>query len=266
MLMIRELDELVLGNMVFGKGIYGFHIKVENVPGVAASISQVAFNRGVNIVSFVPSISSREAEVASIFLAVDFYGKAESPSDFLNDLKQAPGVIDAQMITPKAKGNVIVDEHFFPLIFSDSRAILFGLASLSILLRELRKVFNPKAVDSLLYHSGYTIGTRLYTVHAAKVKEMGDKEALELLQAFFLGAGWGRPEVIRVSENSITLRFYDLWECEVMKGFVQEPASHYVRGIIAGYMTLALRKIIEVTEHKCIAIHSPFCEFIIRIM
>ena len=47
MSMIRELDELVLGNMVFGKGIYGFHIKVENVPGVVASISQVAFNRGV---------------------------------------------------------------------------------------------------------------------------------------------------------------------------------------------------------------------------
>ncbi len=264
--MIHELDELILGNMIIAKGVYGFHLRVENAPGVAASISQAAFKKGVNIVSFIPSISSPNAESASIFLAVDFYGKTVSPTDFLNDLKNTPGVIDVQLISPKAKGSVIVDEHFFPLVFSDSRVILFGLASLSVLFGEARKVFNPGAIESLLYHSGYMVGTRLFTVYAARIPDITGREALELLQAFFLGAGWGRSEIVRMSERSIIIRFHDLWECEVMKGCVEKPASQYVRGILAGYMTLALRKIVEVTEHKCIALQSPFCEFHLKIM
>jgi len=264
--MIHELDELVLNNMIVGKGIYGFHIRVENVPGVAAKISQAAFKREVNIVSFIPSISGQEAETASIFLAVDFYGKIVSPTDFLSDLKNTPGVIDVQLISPKAKGNVLVDDHFFPLVFSESRVILFGLASLSVLLVEARKVFSPGSFDSLMYHSGYAVGTRLFTVYVSKIPDLTGREALELLQAFFVGAGWGRSEIVRMTERSITIRFHDLWECEIMKGHVDKPASQFVRGILAGYMTLALRKIVEVTENKCIALQSPFCEFNLKIM
>ena len=264
--MIREFDELILGNMIIGKGVYGFHIRAKNVPGIAANISQVAFKREVNIVSFIPSISSREAETASIFLAVDFYEKEISPSDFLSDLKATPGVIDVELIPPKAKGNVLVDDHFFPLIFSDSRVIMFGLASLSVLFREARKVFSPDTIDSLMYHSGYAVGTRLFTVYASKIPELTGREALDLLQAFFLGAGWGRSEIVRVTESSLTIRFHDLWECEIMKGLVEKPASQYVRGILAGYMTLALRRMVEVHESKCIALESPFCEFNLKIM
>ncbi|HID43816.1 MAG TPA: hypothetical protein EYP30_08635 [Archaeoglobaceae archaeon] len=264
--MIHELDELIIGNMIIGKGVYGFHIRTQNIPGVAANISQAASKRGINIVSFIPSISSPDAETASIFLAIDLYGKMVSPTDFLNELKNITGVIEVQLISPKAKGSVLVDDHFFPLVFSDSRVILFGLASLSVLFREARKVFSPGAVDSLLYHSGYTVGTRLFTVYASKIPDITSKEALELLQAFFQGAGWGRSEIIRMSERSITMRFHDLWECEIMKGYVEKPASEYVRGILAGYMTLALRKIVEVSENKCIALQSPFCEFHLKIM
>ncbi len=264
--MIRELDELILGNLIIGKGVYGFHLRVQNIPGVAANISQLASERGVNIVSFIPSISSPEAETASIFLAIDFYEKMVSPTDFLNELKDIAGVIDVQLISPKVKGSVLVDEYFFPLVFSDSRVILFGLASLSVLFGEARKVFSHGAIESLLYHSGYTVGTRLFTVYASKIPEITGKEALELLQAFFLGAGWGRSEIVRMSEHSITMRFHDLWECEIMKGRVEKPASQYVRGILAGYMTLALSKIVEVSESNCIALQSPFCEFRIKIM
>lgn len=112
--MSRELDELVIGNLVIGKGIYGFHIRVMNVPGIAAKISQVASKRDVNIVSFIPSISSPEAETAIIFLAADFYGKVVSPTDFLNELKSTSGVIDVQMISSRVKGSVVVDDHFPP--------------------------------------------------------------------------------------------------------------------------------------------------------
>ncbi len=156
--MSRELDELVIGNLVIGKGIYGFHIRVMNVPGIAAKISQVASKRDVNIVSFIPSISSPEAETAIIFLAADFYGKVVSPTDFLNELKSTSGVIDVQMISSRVKGSVVVDDRFPPDFQRQQGHIVWIGQSLSAFL-EARKVFSPSALDSMLYHSGFMVGT-----------------------------------------------------------------------------------------------------------
>ena len=65
--------------------------------------------------------------------------------------------------------------------------------------------------------------------------------------------------------DKIIIRHDKLWECEVQKGLVDKPASHLLRGVLAGFFKELLGKRVDVNETKCIALGDPYCQFEISV-
>ena len=76
--------------------------------------------------------------------------------------------------------------------------------------------------------------------------------------------GWGKSEVLNISEKGFTKRFYE----NTIPGFAlkhygkqKAPICCWMSGIISGCYGGLMKRKLEVKETKCIACADPYCEF-----
>lgn len=70
----------------------------------------------------------------------------------------------------------------------------------------------------------------------------------------------GIVEIIRESEDKLTVRFAECFGCSGMKGY-NEAISQLERGIIAGALEGATGATVSIKESKCCTGGNEFCEF-----
>ena len=86
---------------------------------------------------------------------------------------------------------------------------------------------------------------------------------MELLFLCVKAIGWGLIKTYSLDLNRIygTIRSIDNIEGTLRKNKGSDPICHWTRGFLAGYLSAATGREVEVREVKCMGKGDEFCEF-----
>lgn len=242
--------------------VYGYDIVLFNRPGALKFVSSLPEKYSLNIEYIETCFKSKEKY--GLFIVIDFTDKEASPDDILMEFKNNREYVYEVSISP-AVYNIIFPSNFYVKDLGGVRAILLGMESMKGIIQGIREQIGHGASSVLLYHLGCSVGREIYNTY---VKPMGIKQFSDgmFLKTMFRGAGWADIIGCEKSEEKIIIKFKKLWECEIQKGFVDKPSSHFTRGVLAGFFRSFMGKGLVVKETKCIAVGDPYCQFEINII
>ncbi len=240
------------------ESLVGFDIVLVNKPGALVSVASTAKDRGLDI--YYIEIESLTREEYDLFVIYDFSGSRCSPEEFIKDLEEKVGYIKKVVISPDFK-NIISPSMFKPMKIGGARSIILSEASIRGLITMIKENLGVDAGNTLLYHIGYGIGQEAFETYIKPLDIHTVEDLEKILVALFRGSRWGDIIEYGVEDNKIILKIVDLWECEVQKGLVDKPASHFVRGIAGGIFKSILNRNVDVKETRCIALGDPYCQF-----
>ena len=243
--------------------LVGFDIVLANKPGALESIAFTAKDYGLDI--YYIEIESLTKEEYDLFVIYDFSGSRHFPEEFIEDLKKEAEYVKKAVISPDFK-NIIFPSMFKPMEMGNARSIIFSEASIRGLITMIKENLGVDPGNALLYHIGYGIGQEVFETYIKPLDIHSVEDLEKLLVALFRGSRWGDIIEYTVEDDKIILKAVNLWECEVQKGFVDKPASHFVRGIAGGLFKSILNRDVVVKETKCIALGDPYCQFEINII
>lgn len=229
--------------------------------GVLEQITDRVASKQVPILLLKTSIGLED--VAEALIVVDLTGLDVTMKEIASEIEGIPLVAHVEMLRPVTEG-VMVDYVHFPPMIMNERAILMRRPLFEAFVKQGYSQFGS-IYSVMLYHIGFQIGSETFREHITVVK--GDKrQALKLAEAMFKHAGFGVLETDLSVENGLgRIRVHESLECVLFKGS-NKPSSHFIRGIIAGWVTALAGKgeKREVEEVKCIAAGDPYCEFLIK--
>ncbi len=238
--------------------LVGFDIVLANKPGALESIAFTAKDYRLNI--YYIEIESLTKEEYDLFVIYDFSESRHSPEEFIEDLKKGVEYVKKAVISPDFK-NIIFPSMFKPMKMGNTRSIIFSEASIRGLITMIKENLGVDPGNALLYHIGYGVGQKVFETHIKPLDIYSIEDLEKLLVALFRGSRWGDIIEYTVEDDKIILKAVNLWECEVQKGLVDKPASHFVRGIAGGLFKSILNREVVVKETKCIALGDPYCQF-----
>jgi len=90
--------------------------------------------------------------------------------------------------------------------------------------------------------------------------------SLKLLEDFFVASGWGSIEVENIDpkEKRAIIKVTNSPISTSLKGKVEFPVDHMLRGVFAGMFSNYFKTPVECVETKCFAMNDPQCEFVIK--
>ena len=192
-------------------------------------------------------------DIAFVFF-LDTTDKKVNPRAILEDLKAAPEFKSVQLIKPVKEG-LIFDTYSFPSLYAGEKAIIFRKPEY-VSYKELRQKYGP-AFNAILYHVGFRFGYRSYTAHAEKYGK--DPDTIFMITSENAKQlGYGIFEVIKYTSREAIVRVYENFECYLFKK-ANKLQSHFVRGMIAGFLAAMWNLIMEdmhAEETACIATGS----------
>ncbi|RLI28557.1 hypothetical protein DRO58_01950 [Candidatus Bathyarchaeota archaeon] len=224
--------------------------------GVLEQITDKVASKKAPILLLKTSISLED--VAEALIVLDLTGLSVNMEEIVSEIKSIPLVARVEILEPVTEG-VIIDYVHFPPMIMGKRAILMRRTLFEAFVKQGYNQFGP-IYSVMLYHIGFHIGVESFREHITVVN--GNKhQALKLAEAMFKHAGFGILETkLSIEKGLGEIRVYGSLECEVFKG-ADKPSSHFIRGIISGWMTTLAGEKREVEEVKCIAAGDPYCEF-----
>ena len=243
--------------------LVGFEVVLPNRPGALEFALSLVKKHDLNIIHIENCTFNKK--ICRFFMAIDFTDKEVSPEDLLRDFKESKDYIVDAVISPNLK-DIIFPSKFCVKDLGGMRAILLGLGNMKGIILGIKKEFGVESGNSFLYHLGYDVGEETYEVYAVPREMKSFSDGIMLLKALVRGAGWADIIEYEETDDKIIISFEDLWECEIQKGLVDKPASHYIRGFLAGFFSNLLEKKVIVNETKCIAVEDPYCQFEINII
>ncbi|MBC7113536.1 MAG: hypothetical protein H5T34_05940 [Candidatus Methanomethyliales bacterium] len=168
------------------------------------------------------------------------------------------------VVEPVAEG-LLIDHVSHPIFISDHRAVIFW-SSLYRVLKAIRGRFGTGG-EAFLFYEGLDAGLETGRYSYEMVKSVGLSDPLEVFQKVFTkmfqAAGFGRMEVLELSDSGGRIAIYDCFECELGKG-EGRPYAAFVRGLLAGALKYLLNKEFQVKELWCLATGYSHCLFELR--
>ncbi len=248
-----------------GKNLVGYEVVLPNIPGALRCLTSITEKHGLNIVYIEECRVSEGNDL--FFIVVDFTDKDVDPETLLNEFKKERKYISHVEISPTFK-NMIFPRNFCVKLLGNHRVILMGFANMMGIINGLKKQFGEGAASSFLYHLGYGVGRELYDTYSKYTEIEGPEDGIKLIDALTKGASWCKIIDYSIKDDKIILKVGMLWECEMLKGRVDKPASNYVKGILVGFFekVMAKDRKLMVRENKCIALEDPYCEFEIELI
>jgi len=240
------------------RNLVGFELVLSNVPGALGKVSSLIASYGLNI-EYLETCFFSEGEYG-LFIIVDFTKSRIEPQDLLNKLRGIREYVLSVSLASTVR-DIIYPPRFCVKDLGGIRAILLSVASMEGIIRGLRERLGDNISNIFLFQLGYSIGKRMYDLYAKPRNIKDANDGIKLLSALSRGSGWGEIIDYTIEDNRLILKIEKLWECEIQKGRVEKPASHYVRGIITGFFREITRLGLEVRERRCIALGDPYCEF-----
>lgn len=248
---------VVCFNILFDRGAQYEH-------GILASISKIFSDRGVPILSIKTTVSIRE-NANRLTLFADFSQRRNLIREVENSIRSLNHVKDVKVIEPLFNG-ITVDTTYAYLTFAGERAVIFRKPLFEGLIKGIREKFG-EAGKTFLYHIGFILGQGASVNQSKIVRKArgGVKETILLAEEIFKQIGFGIFKVSNLDmlNKRAIIVIHDSFECELFKGS-KKPESHFIRGLIAGFLTPLFGIKVSAFEAKCIAKGDPYCLFLIR--
>jgi len=256
-----------LGRFIYmpGKYVVCFHVifsaECLNKPGVLSKTLKIFAKKGVSIVNFKLSRPKPDKPIeASIFADLTGVDRLKE-EELIKELKNMECLNNVSLIGPLFKG-ITIDNEFSRLTMSGRRAVILRSTVYRALLKNLRKKMGASFM-AVLYHAGLEIGRDVYE-ELSQITEGDPAMTAVLGQEIFKQVGFGTARIeLDLKRRSATVRVWDCFECELFKGS-GKPASHFVRGMIAGFLGGIFGENVYADEIKCIAAANKCCEFQVR--
>jgi len=232
-------------------------VHLKDVPGALSKATAAVANLGVNLVQSSTSRTSQGSAEWGFFAEAD--DGHVSPSAIEKGLRETDLVTDCRV--RGAEGRVLVDTLHYPLrLNADASAILIRKDVFASTLKFMVETLGSGG-RALAYQLGKAAGESDGT---DLINEIGRERLIDNLPEItnLYGAqGWGVTDLVHFSLHPLDLviRVEDCFECSGRNSAV--PASHFIRGHIAGMMKACFGKPLESLETKCISRGDAYCEF-----
>jgi predicted hydrocarbon binding protein len=239
-----------------------FVVKLKNVPGTIAKISNRLAEKGINILSgFHTAYPSEEAGTWGFF--VDLTKADVGPEEIAKQIGELDVTLDVKLSEAKFDGLIIDDLHF-PIVILGERSTVLKVETFGDMFGRLYETFGSGAAV-ILYEMGVSAGEN-------KAKNVSEKygvnglKALRIILAERVAKGWGIPNIAEFNEERLeaTISVQDLFECLPFKGKYKEGRSHFFRGYLTGVFHQLFRKDASTTEVECVAKGDANCKFTIK--
>jgi len=252
--------------MIFGENqkIYGLAIEAKVEKGNLKKLAEVAESLDITIRYIQFSMSGIRKPTVNAIAFLDFSKSRATPEEALEIILNSYDFVkNAKIIKPHGEG-IIFDNHFFPLIAANERAVIFRKSVYEALFNGVREKFGS-AGEAMLYYQGFSIGFEIYDTYREIAKSDDVENLVEVAKAINMTLGWGIIDRVDIDmgRKSAKLRVYQNFECELGIG-KGKPYSQFYRGAVAGIFTRFFGKDVKVKETKCIAKGDEYCEFMVR--
>lgn len=248
-----------------GRRLYGFVAEGISKPGVIARMAEVIAERGMDITYWNTSTVRMGERGMDVFF-VDFTDSGVDPEELAEELRGLDFVDRVEVIKPVVEG-FIADDHTFPVMLGDQRAVILSEAALRGFLLDFRRSLGSGG-EAMLYYLGRGVGwecAKSVSEEAERIGAGGLEERLRMGMKIFKSLGFGSIEILELGEEPpyLRVRVQSSIECELGKG-AEKPFSHYVRGMLDGYSSQLFGREMLGEETRCLACGDPHCEFVIR--
>ncbi|MEM2546891.1 MAG: V4R domain-containing protein [Candidatus Bathyarchaeia archaeon] len=252
--------------MIFDENqkMYGLAIEAKVEKGNLRKLAEVAESLDITIRYIQFSMNEAHKSTVNAIAFLDFSKSKATPEEALEIILNSHNFVkNAKIIKPHG-GGIVFDNHFFPLIAANERAVIFRKSVYEALFNGVREKFGS-AGEAMLYYQGFSIGFEIYDTYREIAKSDAIEDLVEVAKAINMTLGWGIIDHVDIDlqRKSANLRVYQNFECELGVG-KGKPYSQFYRGAVAGIYTRFFGKDVKVKEKKCIAKGDQFCEFTVK--
>ena len=258
-----------IGNFVLEPGKFiiclNISLKVEALhrSNVLASIFNVFSNYNIPVLA-VKTSASESKNFIRVTVFADFTKNRGFLKKVVENIKSLNYVENVKIVEPLFNG-LTMDTSYTHLTLAGGRAIILRKPIYEGFIKGFRERFGQVA-SSFLYHIGFEAGRKAYKSHLRIVSEAhrGVEKIIPFARELFKQIGFGILEFTKVDflNKTALIRVRNSFECELFKetGMAE---SHFIRGLIAGFMSSLFGIKVDAEETKCVAKGDPYCEFVV---
>jgi len=230
-------------------------------------ISAVALSKILSLLSEFPILrvlaSGESGDRCLCYVIVDAKGRAEKLREAVKQIRAMSEVESVEVRRPL--GSLLIEVPYDIIVYSGFRVMVFAQPAFGAFIRAVQGTLGASGM-ALLYHMGFSLGNYAFKGHLPPPSVKNRYEiAMAITREFIRASGIGRVELVSLDRRacSARVRVWDSFECELFKGSTS-PSSHFVRGIIAGWLSAYFGWEVYAEETKCIARGDRHCEFRVR--
>lgn len=243
-----------------GEDIYEIRVTLKDVPGALARAASLVAEAGINVKTSIV-FATPPKETQGFWTALIDVSNSKMQIDELKEkLNELDVVLNVDVAKPKPAA---YDIMHFPILHGEERAVVMPLSLLGNLFSEIEKILTPSGFAAVFYNAGRRSGQNFAKYYREKYNPKTKEELVELLFQCTRAIGWGLIETYSLDLDRIRgkIRSVGNIEAATRKNKGTEPMCHWTRGFLAGYLSAAVGREVEVREVKCIGKGDEFCEF-----
>jgi predicted hydrocarbon binding protein len=241
-----------------GENLYEICIILKDVPGALAETAKVLANTHTNIktgsIFYLPDGSKLGAWTSFI----DISKAKNGINDIEKELRKLDTVVDVKFEKPFPAPFEVIH---FPILHGDLRAIIMPIETFREIWEGFETILTPSGLEAVLYDVGKKNGTYYAKYLSEKYGVKGNELISAIIQAS-KATGWGIVELknIHSKRPSGTIIVKECFEA-LARGKKPYKVCHWIRGFVAGFLSLVSGQPVEAVETKCLAVGDDHCEF-----
>ena len=231
----------------------------ENKPGVLSKITKVLGDNKINILSGFLTVKPLEEHGYNFFF-ID-YTEVKDENELnrvIEEIKAIEGVLHVELKLSATPG-IIFDEITFPIVVRGKRMVPMSMEHFALALKRLYDLFSDAAAV-MIHEIGKAYGEDLakWALREFREFEFSKEQIIKIMARYGKSAGWCKISILEYNENEGKIE--DSFECGAFKK-ARKPIGHFVRGVIAGFLSSLFEEPWFVREIKCIAKGDDVCIF-----
>jgi predicted hydrocarbon binding protein len=263
----NPLFPLEIGRFFFlpGRKLGGLFVVAGAERGVLQRALDLCAKHNARLKYLSLSVTRNTVEAKTFLIFLDMTDCNVPLEGLGEEIKGLNAVKGIKVIQQQAEG-FIADNVSNMLLAGGERAIILRKTLCESFICGIRERFGS-AGEVFLYYNGLEMGMNAAKVHVEMGKKIGLTAPSQICKCMgatiFAAIGFGQMEIEKLTLNPpyALTQVYNSFECQLAPETQTKPYSHFIRGIIAGYMTTVLGVKMKVEEIKCVAKGDPNCIF-----
>lgn len=254
----RDFSVVEVGH---GENLYEICIILKDVHGALAETAKVLSDAHINIktgsIFYLPGSSKLGAWTSFIDTA-----KAKNDiNEIINKLRKLDSVVEVKLEKPYPAPFEVIH---FPILHGDMRATIMPIETFREMWEGLERILTPSGLEAVLYDVGKNNGA-YYAKYLSEKYGVKDTDLVSAVVQAFKALGWGIVETKNINIKHLS-GIITVNECFEALAREKKPykVCYWIRGFIAGFMSIVFRQPVEAIENKCLAIGDGHCEFEIK--